>query len=252
MTVNPNRSIYSENYVPEQLEIAAKTAYDSCVLKLRFRLLNEHCSGKNVLDLCCGSGAYIDHISDRVKMIVGLDFSHKMLVTGASRIQVATFVEADATQLPFADESFDTVFSIASLYYVPNVQRAVAETARVLRPGGVALLDLGNSLSLAAIVGKLCHKFYGWAKLYPIRYEKMLEAISNAQLAIDEHYVFQILPLFGPRLIQVLLPFSTSLFKYPLGVTINGRMLDCIISGAPLLRHVAFRHLFVLRKKQNG
>jgi len=186
-----------------------------------------------------------------------VDFSHKQLLAASNRAQAAglgivRIVEADATRLPFADASFDTIFSIASLYYVPEVQQAIAETARVLRPGGVAILDLGNSLSLAVIVGKLCHRFYGWAKLYPIRYGKMLEAISNAQLAIEGHHVFQILPLFGPRLVQALLPFSASLFKYPLGVTLNGRMLDCIISGAPILRHIAFRHLFILRKKPNG
>lgn len=219
--------------------------------------MNEYCSGKNTLDLCCGSGSYINDILDQAKSIVGLDFSHKLLLAASSRVfppghKAVTFVEADATCLPFADRSFDTVFSFASLYYVPEVEQTIAETARVLRPGGVAILDLGNSVSLGAIVGKLCHHFYGWAKLYPIRYGRMLELISGAQLAIEKHHVFQILPLFGPRLVQVLLPFSTSLFKYPLGVTVNGRMLDSIISGAPLLRHLAFRHLFVLRKKRYG
>lgn len=257
MRSNPNKSIYKESYVPAQLEHSARTPYDSHVLELRHQLLNEYCSEKNVLDLCCGSGAYINDISGRAKTVVGLDFSHKLLMAASNRVQatgskVVRLVEADATCLPFADASFDTVFSIASLYYVSEVQQAITETARVLRPGGVAILDLGNSLSLAAIVGELCHRYYGWAKLFPVRYGRMLEAISNAQLAIEKHHAFQILPLFGPRLVQILLPFSTSLFKYPLGMTVNGRMLDCIISEAPLLRHLAFRHLFVLRKKQNG
>jgi ubiquinone/menaquinone biosynthesis C-methylase UbiE len=257
VSLNPNRSIYNERYIPAQLELSAKTTYDSRVLELRFRLLDKYCSGKDVLDLCCGSGAYVVRMLDRVKTIVGLDFSRKLLEVAADRLQhghanVAAFVEADATRLPFAEGSFDTVFSIASLYYVPNVHQAIAETARVLRPGGVAILDLGNSQSLATVVGELCYRFYGWAKLYPIPYEQMLKAISAARLTVEEHHAFQIVPLFGPRLIQLLLPFSTSLFKYPLGLKVRGQLLDSIISGAPLLRRAAFRHLFVLRKTQNG
>jgi hypothetical protein len=49
-----------------------------------------------------------------------------------------------------------------------------------------------------------------------------------------------------------LLPFSSSLFKYPLGLTVCGRLLDSLVSGAPLLRRFAFRHLFVLRKARCG
>jgi ubiquinone/menaquinone biosynthesis C-methylase UbiE len=256
MSSNPNRSIYNENYVPAQLEFATKTPYDSRVLELRLRLLDEHCTGKDVLDLCCGSGTYVHHLVDRAKSIVGIDFSRKLLEAAASKIQrsgngkMTAFVEGDATSLPFAAASFDTVFSIASLYYVPNLQQAIQETARVLRPGGVAILDVGNSRSLATLVGRLCHRFYGWAKPCPVSYEKTLKAISGARLTIEQHHAFQILPLFGPRLVQLLLPFSTSLFKYPLGLTVHGRTLDSIISGAPLLRRIAFRHLFVVRKAQ--
>ena len=258
MNSNPNKSIYNEWYVPAQLEFAPKTPYDVRVLELRMGLLWEHCTGKDVLDLCCGSGTYLINLLGRVKSIVGLDFSRKLIEAAAARIKSATacgaagFVEADARSLPFAEGSFDTVFSIASLYYVPDVQLAIAETARVLRPGGVAILDLGNSRSLATLSGALSHRLYGWAKPFTIPYEDILDAISKAGLAIEQHHAFQILPLFGPRLVQLLLPFSTSLFKYPLGLMVRGRLLDSIISGAPLLRRIAFRHLFVLRKAQHG
>lgn len=256
MSANPNRSIYNECYVPAQLEFAPKTLYDARVLELRLRLLREHCAGKDVLDLCCGTGSYLIELLGRVRSIVGLDFSRKLIEAAAARIKFATasgtaaFVEGDASSLPFAKGSFDTVFSFASLYYVPNVQKAVAETARVLRPGGVAILDLGNSKSLATLTGTVCHRLYGWAKLYSIPYEDILDALSKAGLVIEQHHAFQILPLFGPRLVQMLLPFSTSLFKYPLGLMVRGRLLDTMISGAPFLRRVAFRHLFVLRKAQ--
>jgi ubiquinone/menaquinone biosynthesis C-methylase UbiE len=251
---NPNRTIYNEWYLPAQFETAAKTRYDFRVRELRLRLLQEHCRGKDVLDLCCGSGSYLVPLTRDVRSIAGLDFSRNLLVAAAERLgphmpsaRVA-LIEGDATSLPFAGGFFDTVFSIASLYYVPNVERTIAETARVLKPGGVAILDFGNSRSLASLTGMLCHRFYGWARLYTIPYRQMIETVAAAGLTIEQHHVFQILPLFGPRLIQLLLPFSTSLFKYPLGITMRGQLLDSAISGAPLLRRFAFRHLLVLRK----
>jgi ubiquinone/menaquinone biosynthesis C-methylase UbiE len=258
MSSNLNKSIYNERYVPAQLEFASKTLYDARVLEFRMGLLREFCAGKDVLDLCCGSGAYLIDLLDRVKSIVGLDFSRKMIEAAAASIKsapasgAAGFVEGDARSLPFAEESFDTVFSFASLYYVPDVQQAIAETARVLRPGGVAILDLGNSRSLATLTGALSHRLYGWAKSYAVPYDDILDAIAKTGMEIEQHHASQILPLFGPRLVQVLLPFSTSLFKYPLGLMVRGRLLDSIVSGAPLLRRIAFRHLFVLRKAQHG
>jgi SAM-dependent methyltransferase len=53
-------------------------------------------------------------------------------------LDVAT-VEADASDLPFADDSFDLVFGHAVLHHIPDLERAVAEFARVLRPGGAVV-----------------------------------------------------------------------------------------------------------------
>jgi len=253
MKSNPNKLIYNTFYVPAQLEFAPATPYDAWMIDLRRSLVRKYCIGKDALDLCCGSGTYLVDLLGDVKWIVGLDFSRNLIDAAAQKISskvpsVATLVEGDAQCLPFVDECFDTVFSLASLYYVPDVRQAIGETARVLRPGGVAILDLGNSRSLATLTGVLSHALYGWAKSYAIPYKEILKAITSAGLVIEQHHASQILPLFGPRLVQMLLPFSISLFKYPLGLKVGGRTLDSILCNMPLLRRVAFRHLFVLRK----
>jgi ubiquinone/menaquinone biosynthesis C-methylase UbiE len=254
MNINPNREIYEKNYVPAQLELAPKTAYDAKMMALRMRLLETYCVGKDVLDLCCGSGDYLIKLLDKVKSIAGLDFSRTLLgalkarLAGVPYSEKVRVVEGDATSLPFELGTFDTVFSFTSLYYVPDGAKAISEAARVLRPGGVAILELGNLFSLATITSLLCHKYYGWARPFHMRYGAMMKALAEAGFAVEEHYAFQLLPMFGPKMIQILLPFSLSLFKYPLGIHVRGRMLDNIISGAPLLRRFAFRHLFVLRK----
>ncbi len=174
MNSNLNKSIYNERYVPAQLELAPTTPYDVRILEFRRKLLREYCAGKDVLDLCCGSGTYLIELLGCANSIIGLDFSRKLLQAAVTRAKPTTasarcwFIEGDARILPFAEGSFDTVFSYASLYYVPDVQEAIAETARVLRPGGVAILDLGNSRSLATLTSAITHRLYGWAKSYSI------------------------------------------------------------------------------------
>jgi SAM-dependent methyltransferase len=60
-------------------------------------------------------------------------------VGGLGRYAAVTGRPADAQALPFADDSFDVVVANHMLYHVPEPAQAVAELARVLRPGGVAL-----------------------------------------------------------------------------------------------------------------
>jgi SAM-dependent methyltransferase len=71
------------------------------------------------------------------------DISPGMLAalrTNAERLQLdVETVELDAERLPFADASFDLVFGHAVLHHIPNLDRAFAEFARVLAPGGTLL-----------------------------------------------------------------------------------------------------------------
>jgi SAM-dependent methyltransferase len=64
-------------------------------------------------------------------------------------------VEGSATALPFEDASFDTVYSFKVLPHVQDITEAMREVARVLRPGGRALLEFYNRHSLRYAVKRL-------------------------------------------------------------------------------------------------
>jgi demethylmenaquinone methyltransferase/2-methoxy-6-polyprenyl-1,4-benzoquinol methylase len=104
-----------------------------------------------VLDLCAGTGdlalAYFRH-GGTDSPIVAADFCGEMLAIGRQKGQRAgangrlTFVEADAQQLPFPDDSFQIVSVAFGLRNVADPSRALAEMVRVCRPGGrVAVLE---------------------------------------------------------------------------------------------------------------
>ena len=97
--------------------------------------------GAQVLDLCCGTGdmAFALRRQGANCHITGADFSHAMLVLASaksSRNRPVKWIEADALQLPFPDQSFDLVTSAFGFRNLADYEAGLREIRRVLRPGG--------------------------------------------------------------------------------------------------------------------
>ena len=105
--------------------------------------------GERILDIGCGPGFYVSEFLEQVGAdghVTGLDASEQMLAAAEERCREydnAQFKRADAKSLPVEDASFDAALCVQVLEYVPDVDAALAEMHRVLRPGGrVALWDV--------------------------------------------------------------------------------------------------------------
>jgi SAM-dependent methyltransferase len=103
-------------------------------------------AGDWVLDLGCGEGRHVHglHMLDGVN-VVGLDLDIPSLIKGrdgmdflpaGSNAAVTAFVSGDAYRLPFPDNAFDAVICSEVLEHLIDYERALAEIARVLKPGG--------------------------------------------------------------------------------------------------------------------
>ena len=93
-----------------------------------------------VLDLGCGIGHSYQRLAPRETVGVDLD-------PGALRGQARETHVADMRALPFGDSTFASVLSVQSLEHVPDPERVLAEVARVLEPGGVAVFVTPNRLT---------------------------------------------------------------------------------------------------------
>jgi len=94
-----------------------------------------------VLDIASGDCAIAELLAPRAERILCVDRSARVLLAGRERIHAGGhrnvgFERADMHDLPLRDDSFDQVLMLACLCYARDPERAIAEAARVLKPGG--------------------------------------------------------------------------------------------------------------------
>jgi arsenite methyltransferase len=122
-----------------------ETLYRTRDVLRRRRLVREALGagpGDRVLDVGCGPGFYVAELLEQVGptgSVVGVDASPQTLALARRRTDGADNVAlhlADATALPVADASFDAALSVQVLEYVADLDAALGELHRALRPGG--------------------------------------------------------------------------------------------------------------------
>ncbi|MEO8814686.1 MAG: phthiotriol/phenolphthiotriol dimycocerosates methyltransferase [Mycobacterium sp.] len=97
-------------------------------------------AGKKVLEVSCGHGGGASYLTRTLKpaSYTGLDFNPEGVAFCKTRHQAPglDFVQGDAQDMPFPDESFDAVINVEASHIYPDFARFVGEVGRVLRPGG--------------------------------------------------------------------------------------------------------------------
>jgi ubiquinone/menaquinone biosynthesis C-methylase UbiE len=97
-------------------------------------------SGLRCLDVGCGNGAFTEELIARCApaSVMGLDPSEQQIAYARQRpgAKVAEFRVGDARALPFADDTYDAALMALVVAFLSDPAKAVAEMARVVRPGG--------------------------------------------------------------------------------------------------------------------
>jgi demethylmenaquinone methyltransferase/2-methoxy-6-polyprenyl-1,4-benzoquinol methylase len=110
--------------------------------------------GDAVLDACCGTGDLAVAAARAGGRVTGLDFSDRMLERARRKAPELEWVHGDLLQLPFEDASFDAATVGFGVRNVEDLERALAELRRVLRPNGrLGILEITRS-------GGLLRPFY--------------------------------------------------------------------------------------------
>lgn len=135
-----------------------------------------------------GTGLDLPHLPTH-HHYVGIDLTHAMLRQAATRRGALDFrmLQGDVLNLPFADASFDTVLAHLILAVVPEPARCLAEIARVLKPGGEALildkfLRRGQPARLRRLLNPLARRV---ATRLDVVFEDLLDSVPAFHLRED-------------------------------------------------------------------
>ena len=110
-------------------------------------------AGQRVLDVGCGTGPMVDYFCSRGLHYVGLDVAQGMLDSIAQRFRNAPYREhielrtGTSDRVPLPGASIDVYVGMGLLEYLTDMQPTFHEIARVLKPGGLAVLTIPNYLS---------------------------------------------------------------------------------------------------------
>ena len=116
---------------------------DTEIANKLFEMLPDDFSGR-LLDVPCGTLnlSSVQYKRLTKATITGLDYSEDMLAGARERVlgmglSTLSLMQGDVGSMPFPDESFDAVLSMNGFHVFPDKPKAYAETARVLKPGGL-------------------------------------------------------------------------------------------------------------------
>lgn len=132
-------------------------------------------SGQDVLEVGCGSGIAVQLFAEAGANVTAVDLTPWAVETTRARLDAfglgGTVLEADAEQLPFADASFDLVFSWGVIHHTSNMNRALAELVRVCRGAGEIVLMLYHRRSLFFLAYRGLARFLPFARRLGFHFE---------------------------------------------------------------------------------
>jgi len=182
--------------------------------------------GEHILDLGCGTGHLTAQIAATGAIVVGIDRSSDMIQQAREKYPALRFEVMDAREIAF-QESFDAVFSNATLHWVKEPARVIGGIAKALRPGGRFIAEFGGKGNVGELMTAIER---AWVKLglpgpapspwyYPsvAEYSGLLEChgleVTYASLfdrptplEDGEHGLRNWLEMFGPMILEKFSP----------------------------------------------
>jgi len=132
----------------------------------RYYWAGQYCTGKDVVEVACGTGQGLGYLSGIAGSLNAGDYSDEILYIArrhyADRISLRQF---DAQDMPFPDKSKDVIILFEAIYYIDDAEKFVSECLRILRPGGMVLIATANKDLYDFNPSPYSHKYYGVCEL---------------------------------------------------------------------------------------
>ena len=191
-------------------------------------------NGRTLLDVGCLWGRWSIAAAQKGYRVIGIDPTLPGVLAArrvARQLGVAAdFIVGDARHLPFADHSFDTVFSYSVLQHMAphDAWESLSEVGRVLKSGGTSLIQMANSLGIRSVYHQ-AKRGFGDPGFFGVRYytpghmrRQMEQRIGPTKLTVDGYFGLGIqasdkdlMPVFGRAVISASEFLRHSSEKFP-------------------------------------
>jgi ubiquinone/menaquinone biosynthesis C-methylase UbiE len=152
-----NEYVENQNYYDNFAQIYENKrgqGYHQMIDDLEISILNKYINPTDkILEVGCGTGLILKEVNKRVSKAIGIDLSENMLEKARERgLEV---YHAEASKMPFEDNTFDLVYSYKVLAHIEAIEKTLQEINRVLKPNGIAVLEFYNRNSLRTFIKKI-------------------------------------------------------------------------------------------------
>jgi ubiquinone/menaquinone biosynthesis C-methylase UbiE len=147
---------------------------------------NEWLKDKNVLDVGCGTGRWMYYISQKCNHVDGVDPS-KAVYSAAKMLEKtpnARISKSDVDNIPFADESFDLVYSLGVLHHIPDTTAAMKSSVKKVKKGGYFLVYLYYGLDNRGFIFKTIFHLSNVLRLLVSKFSPTAKKIACDFLAV--------------------------------------------------------------------
>lgn len=142
------------------------------MLYTRYHFASQYTEGKEVLEVACGPGQGLGYLAKNAKRVVGGDIDENCLRFAqdhyADDERQIELLKLDAQNLPFEDNSFDTVLMFEAIYFLPDTAKFIKEAKRILRPGGIVLIVTVNNQWSGQHPAPFSTKYYSANELHEL------------------------------------------------------------------------------------
>ncbi len=173
-----------------------------------------------VLDLGCGAGGISEYISDETGAhVTGLDYAASAIDVAMDRTESKrdrlTFVQGDMNALEFPKHSFDKVISLDTIYWVADIDNALASIVRLIKPGGRLGIFIANTPLMDDSPGA-CEPRGTW----------VAKSLTKKGLDFDAHDYTESFLLFWPKMKEVVMDLYDDFVAEGNEVIFDSFMLD--------------------------
>jgi ubiquinone/menaquinone biosynthesis C-methylase UbiE len=175
-------------------EMAAKTKMGKYLTNLETDFISKSIdlSQENitVMDVGAEAGRFSLYAANSKATVVSVDINSYALKRLKLKTKQVNIIQADARHLPLKDAVFDVVFMIEVLDYIPELEQALTECKRTLKPNASTILSFGNKSSLKAKLKAMQGKSYRHS------YKEAMQCLSKAGFMVKRKTGYSWLP-FG-------------------------------------------------------